>query len=220
MRARRRARDLADNGGAGDGGGQRVDRRDKASGPSTQSEMPLWASADRVAYWTTETSCLVIKIRDAATAQDVVTIRRNGTSGCYQPQRGVLDGPRFHIAASAAGTRLLIVGQLQVYDTKTGALLADVHQQALDGLSAAGYKPDARFPGAGGAGTFPLAGTFSPDGKQLVFDGAVEKAGELGVGLFRINLDGSGFTVLRPPVQVEPKFSNNHNFSQLLPRWR
>lgn len=193
---------------------------DRPTSPSTQSEMPLWLpSGDRVAYWTTENNCLVIKIRDAATAQDVVTIRKNGTSGCYQPQRGILDGPRFHIAASADSSRLLIVGQMQVYDTKAGALVADVHQRALDGLAAAGYKPDARFPGQAGAGTFPLSGTFSPDGTQIVFDGAVEKEGQFGAILCRINVDGTGFTVLRPPVQVEPKFSNNHNFSQLWPRW-
>lgn len=193
---------------------------DKATGPSTQSEMPLWMSADRVAYWATESGCLVVKVRDVATAQDVVTVRRNGTSGCYQPQRGILDGPRFHIGASADGTRLLIAGQLQVYNAKTGALVADVHQKALDGLAAAGYKADARFPGQAGAGTFPLAGTLSPDAKQIVFDGAVEKDGQFGVGLFRINVDGTAFTVLRAPVQVEPKFSNGHNYSQVLPRWR
>lgn len=188
---------------------------------STQSEQTAWfPSGDRVAYWTTANNCLVIKVRDVSSAADLLTIGRDGTAGCYQPLRGILDGPRFHVAVSADSSKILSAGQLQVYDAKTGALLADVHQKAFDGLAAAGYKPDARFPGQAGGGTFPLDGAFSPDGKQIVFDGAVEKDGQFGVILCRIDLDGTGFTVLRPPVQVDPRFSNNHNYSQVLPRWR
>lgn len=53
-----------------------------------------------------------------------------------------------------------------------------------------------------------------------MFDGAVEKDGQFGVILCRIDLGGTGFSVLRPPVQVDPRFSNNHDYSQVLPRWR
>lgn len=193
---------------------------DKPTSPMTQSEQPLWSPrGDWVAYWTTENNCLVVKVREAATAKDLLTIRRDGVTGCYQPQRGILDGPRFHVSASRDGSRVLIPGQMQLYDAKTGALVADLHQKVLDGVSAAGFKPDMRFPGAAGAGTIPLSGAFSPDDRTIVFDGAVEKDGQFGVILCRINVDGSGFAVMRGPVQVEPKFSNNHNFSQLLPHW-
>lgn len=189
--------------------------------PDAQSELPFWyPSGDRIAHWGTREQCLVIRVRDAATGNEVIAIGRNGTAGCYQPERGVLDGPRFHVSVSRDSSRLLIPGQLQVYDAKTGALLADAHQRALDALAAAGYKPDARYPGQAGAGTFPLDGALSPDSRQIVFDGAVEKAGQFGVLLCRIDVDGTGFTVLRGPVQVEPRHSNFHNFSQLLPRWR
>jgi len=42
-----------------------------------------------------------------------------------------------------------------------------------------------------------------------------------GVILCRINIDGSGFTVLRAPVPVPaPQFTNNLNFSPLWPQWR
>lgn len=190
------------------------------SNTATQSELPVWfPSGDRVAYWTTENQCLVIKVRDTATAKDVLTIRKNGTSGCYQPQRGILDGPRFHVAVSADSSKILIPGQMQVYDARTGTLIADVHKQVMDGLAAAGYKPDARFPGQAGGGTFPLDGTFAPDGKTIAFDGAVEKDGAFGVLLCKINVDGTGFSVHKGPFAVEPRFSNNHNFSQVLPRW-
>jgi hypothetical protein len=189
--------------------------------PSTQSEQPTWfPSGDRVAHWAAEEGCLVVKVRDVATAKDLLTIRRNGTTGCFQPQRGVLDGPRFHISVSQDSSRILIPGQLQVYDASTGALLADVRQKALDALAAAGYKLDTRYPGAANAGTFAIDGALAPDNTQIVFDGLVEKDGQPGLYLFRVNVDGSGFTVLAGPIAADPRFSNNFNFSQLLPRWR
>lgn len=189
---------------------------------ATQSEMPVFfPSGDRVAYWVPEQGCLVIKVHDAATLAEVLTIRDRGTTGCYQPKRGFLDGARFHFAVSRDSSRIVSSGQLQVYDAKTGAVVADVHQAALDGLAAAGYRRDTRFRGTQMAGTFPIAASFSPDGTQLVFDGGVEKDGVYGVILCRINIDGSGFTVVRAPVPVPmPQFTNNLNFSPLWPQWR
>jgi len=190
--------------------------------PSTQSEMPVFfPSGDRVAYWLpdTEQRCLVIKVHDATTLAEVLTIRDRGTTGCYVPKPG--GGARFHFAVSRDSSRIVISAQLQIYDAKTGALVADVRQAALDGLAAAGYKIDTRFPGAQNRGLYPIAASFSPDGKQIAFDGSVEKDGAYGMILCRINVDGSGFTVLRAPVPVPmPRFSNNLNFSPLWPQWR
>jgi hypothetical protein len=189
---------------------------------STQSELPVFfPNGDRVAYWTTENECLVIRVADATSLAELLTIRDHGTTGCYQPRRGILDGARFHFAVSRDSSRILISGQLQVFDTKTGALMVDLHQRAFEGLAAAGYRPDARFPGQQNAGTFPLSSSFSPDGGQIVFDGAVERDGAYGAILCQINTDGSGFTVLRSPVPVpSPQFTNNLNFSALWPQWR
>jgi hypothetical protein len=188
---------------------------------STQSEQPaFFPSGDRVAHWAAVNHCLVVEVRNAASGADLLTIGRGGTGGCYQPQRGILDGPRFHVAVSADSTRILIPGQMQIYDATTGALVTDLHQAVLNGLAAAGYQPDPRFPGAAGAGTFPLSGSFSPDGRFIAFDGAVVKGGVYGEILARIGVDGQGFTVLRGPIPAEPKYSNNFNFSQVLPRWR
>ncbi len=131
-----------------------------------------------------------------------------------------LDGPRFHVAVSADSTKIVIPGQMQIYNATTGALLADLHQAVMAGLALAGYQPDSRFPGAAGAGTFPLSGSFSPDGRFIAFDGAVQKGGVYGEVLARIGVDGQGFTVLTGSIPADPKYSNNFNFSELLPRWR
>lgn len=190
-------------------------------------ELPRWfPSGDRILYQTNvfpngprgTPVCDVIRIIDASSGAILLTLNDRGPSGCFTPRPAT--GPRFHAEVSLDSSLLLIPGQMQIYDAKTLQLRGDIRAHALAGLAAAGYKVDTRYPGQGNGGTFPLDGTFSPDNKQIVFDGAVEKDGTFGVLLCRMNLDGSGFTVLRPPVQVEPKFSNNHNYSQVLPHYR
>jgi hypothetical protein len=52
----------------------------------------------------------VIQVCDSVSAELTLTIRDGGIVGCYQPEDGVLDGSRLHIAASADGERLLVVG--------------------------------------------------------------------------------------------------------------
>jgi Tol biopolymer transport system component len=199
------------------------------SNPTTGNELPEWLPTGGViahqgigdyALSPEGMGCDIFRIVDAASGAEKVTIRNDGTTGCYRPARGVLDGPRFHIALTRDGTKLLVVGQMRTYDAATGALLSDIHDSVLAALAAAGYAPDSRFPGQGGGGTFPLDGSFSPDGTQIVFDGAVQKDGSYGVLLMRVNVDGSGFTILDGPIQVTPQFSNNHNYSQLNPLWK
>jgi hypothetical protein len=188
-------------------------------------ELPRWfPSGDRILYQTNDFSggsqegCDVIRVVDAATGQQLMQLGRNGPTGCFTPSPAT--GPRFHAEPSLDSSLVLVPGQMQIYDAKTFRLIADIRPQVLAGLAAAGYKPDTRFPGQGNGGTFPLDGTFSSDNKRIVFDGAVEKDGQFGVILCQVNVDGNGFSVLRPPVPVEPRFSNNHNYSQVLPHWR
>lgn len=89
----------------------------------------------------------MIQVRDCVSGELTLTIRDDGTVGCYQPEEGVPDGPRFHIAASADGGRLLIVGQMQISNLATGELVFDLHEAVFDGLRAAGSRPDDQFEG-------------------------------------------------------------------------
>lgn len=129
------------------------------------------------------------------------------------------DAGAIHLAVSADGRRLLDPGRMRIHALPGGALEADLKDEVLAGLSAAGYMPDARYPGQAGRGTFPLDGDFSPDGGRIVFDGAVTKEGRYGVVLASIGVDGRGFQVLTDLISVDPARSNQHNFSQLNPLW-
>jgi hypothetical protein len=189
-------------------------------------ELPRWfPSGDRILFQTNNfvngpntAGCDIIRIVESSSGAAVITLNDRGPGGCFIPMPG--KGPRFHAEVSLDSSLLLVPGQMQIYEAKTLNLIVDIRSQVLTGLSAAGYRPDSRYPGQGNGGTFPLDGTFSPDNKTITFDGAVEKDGTFGVLLCRINVDGSGFAVLHPPVEVEPKFSNLHNYSQVLPHWR
>ena len=124
------------------------------------------------------------------------------------------------MTVSHDSSKILSVGQMQTFDTSSALLLSDIRAQVLAGLTTAGYSVDTRYPGQGNGGTFPLDATFAPDGKSIVFDGAVEKGGTYGVVVCSINVDGTGFQVLKGPLPVNPAFSNNHNFSQVNPTWK
>lgn len=162
----------------------------------------------------------MIQVRDCVSGELTLTIRDDGTVGCYQPEEGVPDGPRFHIAASADGGRLLIVGQMQISNLATGELVFDLHEAVFDGLRAAGLRPDDQFEGQGGGGTVPLDGSLSPHGRRIVFGGAVVGPDGPAVMLFSIAVDGSSFDVIGGPYDTDPAATNDHNFSFLNPFWR
>lgn len=135
------------------------------------------------------------------------------------PVGGALDLGVDQTAFSKDGNLVLSGHTLSVSDVAIGRKTADLKAAALLGLAAAGYELDTRFPGQGGTGTFPLDGDFSPDGKTIVFDGAVRLGTVYGMLLCSIDMDGSNFKVLAGPLPVEPSFTNNQNWSSLNPTW-
>jgi len=124
-----------------------------------------------------------------------------------------------HVAASKDGLMLLESKRLRILDGATGAVKADLLQAALAGMRAAGYELDSAHGGMQGQGSFPLDGDFSPDGKRIVFDGAVVGQDGAGLLVMTMAIDGSGFEVVAGPVPADPARSNNHNYSQINPKW-
>jgi hypothetical protein len=179
------------------------------TGPYNE-EFPEWSPrGDRIAYFVGDPTL------GETSGNNLVffdTAARMPAGGAFEP--GV-----DQTAFSKDGRLLLSGHALSVYDVATGAKVADLKEAALRGLAAAGYELDTRFPGQGGTGTFPLDGGFSPDGKTIVFDGAVRQGTDYGMLLCSIDMDGSNFKVLAGPFPVEPSFTNNQNWSSLNPTW-
>lgn len=124
-----------------------------------------------------------------------------------------------HIAVSKDSSRLLAPTQLKIYNAENGTLVSDIRSTVLSGLTNAGYEVDTRFTGQANAGLFPLSGSFSPDGTQLVLDGAVKKGNDYLVLVFVVDINGANFQVLKEITTVDPSHSNNHNFSLVQPLW-
>lgn len=177
----------------------------KLGGLPVNEESPEWVPGTRlVAYSSFDPAQGIdIHVHDATDGREVA--RFPGIGG-------------LHLAASADGRRLLEARSLRIYDAATGALEHDLRDEALAGLRAAGYDVDAVHDGMDGAGSFPLDGAFSPDGSEIVFDGAVTGKGT-GLLVMRIRTDGTGFQVVAGPVPADPARSNDHNYSQLNPKW-
>ena len=180
-----------------------------ASGPYNE-EFPEWSPrGDRIAYFVGDPTLAQTRGNNLILFDPAARAPAGGT---FEP--GVVQ-----TAFSKDGRLILSGHSLSVYDVATGAKIADLKAAALRGLAAAGYELDTRFPGQGGQGTFPLDGDFSPDGKTIVFDGAVRQGAVYGMLLCSIDLDGSNFRVLAGPFPVEPRFTNNLNWSSLNPTW-
>jgi hypothetical protein len=143
--------------------------------------------------------------------------RVNATTGAQVKMLGHLG--TLMPGVSKDGQHFLQPDILRVWNLTTGALLHDLKEAAVAGMRAAGYDLDSAHAGAGNRGSFPLDGDFSPDGKSLVFDGAVTKDGHEGILVMRIDVDGTGFEVLSGMVAADPQATNNYNYSPLNPRW-
>ncbi|MSQ26442.1 MAG: hypothetical protein EXR49_09330 [Dehalococcoidia bacterium] len=108
---------------------------------------------------------------------------------------------------------------MRLYDATTGSQTADLRAAAIAGVRGAGFELDTRYPGQANRGTYPLDGTFSPDGRTIVFDGAVRRGSDYGVVMAQISVTGADFRMLSDLVVVNPAFSNNNNYSQLNVVW-
>ncbi len=124
-----------------------------------------------------------------------------------------------HIALSADGKHIASFERHKIYNLETGKQEADLTDNLITHLRAAGYSPDIRFPGSLNTGTFMLDGTFSPDGKYLVMSGAMAKGDQYGEVIYQINNVGEEFKVLVDLIPTNPAFSSNNNFSQQNPTW-
>lgn len=173
---------------------------------SVNEESPEWIPGTERVLWSSfdPEAGIDVHVFDLASNAEVLRI----------PGAGAI-----HLDVSADGTRLLDPGRLRIYDLATGDQLADLHAEAVAQVTARGFELDTRFPGQANRGTFPLDGSFSPDGTSVVFDGAVRRDGDYGVILARMRIDGTAFEVLSGLIDVDPASSNNHNFSRLSPTW-
>jgi hypothetical protein len=194
------------------------------SNPFEGNDLPVWLANNELAYESTEshdgTSCLVVNIADAASGAVKRTLRRDGTSGCETPISSYYESPRTGIAFTRDSSQMLLAGTLQVVVAQSGALLHSVQAQALAGLKAAGYAPDDRYPPRTGTTTAALSGAFSPDGKTIVFDGAVHKGNVYSQLLMQIGVDGTGFKILAGPFVADEPFVSGNAYSLLHPLWK
>ncbi len=169
------------------------------------AESPSWFHrSNKIAYSTFSATLGVdIHIYDVDQSREVLTI----------PKAGWL-----HLAISDDDQRLLVPITMQVYDLTSGQLLFDLKERLLAQLRAVGLERDTQH--TGDFNNFPLDGDFSPDGTQIVFDGAVTKGGKAGMMIGVINTDGTDFKVIQDFIEINPEFANNNNYSQINPVWR
>ncbi len=178
----------------------------KISNLPVNEESPEWfPRSNKIAYSSfSPTEGIDLHVYDVDKQQEALLVK--GAGG-------------IHVAVSPDERTIFVPSVMRLYDATSGQVVADLRTAMLSALQQAGYAPDQRFPGQGNRGTYPLDATFSPDSKLIVFDGAVKKGDQYGVILARMAVDGSGFAVLQDMLDVNPTFSNNHNFSQTNPYW-
>ncbi len=131
----------------------------------------------------------------------------------------IKDAGSLHIALSPDGKYVVSFERHKIFNIESGKQEADLTDNLTARLSQAGYTPDTRFPGSMKSGVFMLDGTFSPDGKYLIMNGAVQKGDQYGEIIYQINNVGEEFKVLVDLVPTNPEFSSGNSFSQENPMW-
>jgi Tol biopolymer transport system component len=168
-------------------------------------ESPEWfKNQNKVVYTSFGPRGLVAHIYDLDAGKEVQTIPKAGS---------------IHLAVSPDGTLLFNPVLSRLYNIKTGEMVADLKKNVLTALKNHGHNLDTRFQGQAAQGTFPMDADFSPDGKHIIFDGAVEKNGQFGLMIFRMTTSGNNITPITGVIEVNPAYSNGNNYSQLNPNW-
>lgn len=188
-----------------------IDLRTKAfvelPGTEENEESPEWfPTGDRVLYSSfSPTAGVNLHVYDVAAQREVLTLT---------------DGGALHMAVSPDGLRILDMWRFRIYDAATGAMQADLLAGVRASLVSAGLAMDPVHNGRDGRGSFPLDGAFSPDGRSIVFDGAVVQGTRSGLMLFTVGVDGAGFRAISGLIEADAAFTNNFNYSPLNPLWR
>jgi hypothetical protein len=174
-------------------------------------ESPEWfANENKIAYSSFDPqSGVSAHVYDIDLGKEILTIK---------------DAGYIHLAVSPDGDLIFNPILAHLYDANTGALVADLKDKILNALHEQGYTPDSKFHAQADIeadlGSFPMDADFSPDGTEIVLDGAVRKDGEFGFIIFTMTTTGDNITRLTDIIEVNPAFSNNNNYSQLNPNWR
>lgn len=166
---------------------------------------PKWFKRDdRIAYVSAGSEGSDIHVYDLAKRKELYTIKKAGGS---------------HLAISPDGKYIASFGVKKIFSASDGKQVADLVDTLVAYLLKEGFKADNRFATFTNQGSFVLDGSFSPDGKYLVFDGAILQGASYGDIMYQINYKADEFKVLSPLLPTNPDFTANNNYSQLNPLW-